>query len=348
MKIEIERLINSNNVKYNLLIPMVNQSFTGSSSDTLNIYIDMYSIFRILYSNIDIQLGDYNNLASCLVNIASHYRNFFYTRYKVNTKFYFIYSNNTPYINKQFVPNYNMKSIDEFMAKKDISRYITTNLSMFDMIVPYLPDLFYIESAFETGVAIYDLMCRVDKNNTQGHLIITKDVYNFQLVNMKPQTVILRTKRNDESYIIDKYNVLSSYFSERNVKTESKTLSPDLLTAIMTLSSVKERNINTMFNISKAVNLLQSAVNKKLIMNGYNSDLSYLWNAIRPDECLIDYTTFEWRFKSIDIQFQHSIYVNTPECIGLDGRLVNKYDPEGIKAINNEHFKNNPLDLNRL
>lgn len=354
MKIELERLINVNNVKYKLLVPMINEAYAGSTATDIHIYIDIYSISKILYSSfvdnkdMTIELGEYNSLASCLINMAAHYRNFFRTRYRVESKIYLVYSKNVPYLNNQYVSKYNNGFLYEFNSKKIVTEFIERNMEILRILVPYLPDIFLIESDFETGVIIYDLMCRQDMKNKDGHFIISKDIYNYQLVNMKPQTVFLRTKHNDQSYYIVRNNLLNTYFTDRKVKTNSKIISPDLLTVLMALTSVKERNINTFLNISRAVNILEKAILEHKILNGYNHDLEYLWNNIWEKDFNIAYTTFESRFRAIDIQSQHSIFITTPECANIPNFIINKYDPETVKYINNEYFRKNPLDLNVL
>ncbi len=80
MKLEVERLINTNLVKYETLVPIVNECFATSNATHLNLYVDLYSVLKILYSNMDLDLGRYNVLASTIINIGSHYRHFFRTR----------------------------------------------------------------------------------------------------------------------------------------------------------------------------------------------------------------------------------------------------------------------------
>lgn len=345
--IEVERLINTNSIKYDILTPIINEAFTGSNAEEMNIYIDTYSLLKVLYSSIDIKLGSYNNLASCLINLATHYRHFFKTRYNVYANIYFIHSNNTPFLNNKFVKDYNIGHIGKFNAKATTTNYIKSNIEILKLVVQYLPNIYLIESEFESGVVMYDLMCRTDPNNNLGHLILTKDVYNFQLVNMKPQTVILRSKR-DSSYFVDRNNVLQCYSKERGVKARSDIMAPDLLTVLQALSSLKERNIPTLFNITRAIKILEEGISSSKILNGYNSDLKYLWDGIEDPSFEVGSTIFEFRFKAIDIQFQHGVYINSVECANMESSLVDKYNPEEIKELNNKHFFKNPLDLNRI
>lgn len=347
-KIEIERLVNSTNIKYDIMTGMISKAFAGSAITEANVYIDLYSVFSVLYGNIDVQLGEFNSLASCLVNIAAHYRHFFKSRYNVSTNIYLVSSSNTPYINNQFIKDYNIKSRDRISNKTIITKYIENNIEVLKTLIDYLPNIYLVETEFETGVCIYDLMCRTDLNNIRAHIIVSKDVYNFQLVSMKPETILLRPKSKDMSYYLTNDNAFSIYFSNRKIKKEATILSPSLLSIVMALSSIKERNINMVFTVTKAVKILEEAVMNNKILNGYNSDIRYVWDNIWNKDFPIDFITFNSRFKAIDIAQQHAIFINSTECINLPSKLVDIESPESVKSINNKYFKNNPLDLNRL
>lgn len=349
-KIELERIINTNNIKYTVLTNIVNESFAGSNANEINIYIDTYSLFKPLFaSELEILLGEYNSIISCLVNMASHYRSFFKSRYGVYANIYFIHSSNIPYMNKQFVKEYNTGSVGKFNSNTRMVEYINSNMDIFRVLVQYLPNIYLIDSEFESGVPIYDLMCRTDLNDEKGHLILTKDLYLFQLTTMKPQTVLIRSKR-DNSYYVTRNNIMQAYSVERKVKETSQIISPDLFTCILALNGLRERNIKTLFNITKSIRLLETGITENLIFNGYNSDVKRLFNLITQNEAGISISdlSFEFRFKAIDIRFQHSIYMTSPECINLDAMLINKHDPETVKEINNKYFESNPLDLNAL
>ena len=62
---------------------------------------------------------------------------------------------------------------------------------------------------------------------------------------------------------------------------------------------------------------------------------------------LIIYGILTNRFKALDINFLHSLFMNSHESDFRD-RLVNLVDDDAVRAINNEYFKNSPLDLNNL
>lgn len=351
-KLTIERLINSNYVRYNKLIEIITHAFVGSTANEINIYIDLYSILKGLYSDrSNYIIEDYSSVTSSIINMCAHYREFFRSRYKVESKFFIVYSKNCPYINKQFYPDYNKNNEFKMNSNKMVDDMIKNNLELLATLCPYLPDIHFVEGSFETGVIIYDLICREEINNRNPHLVITKDVYNYQLVAMRDNIVILRPKKsegNDISYYINKNNLYMEYLKSRKTDYTNipAILSPELISLLMTLSSISERNIKSLINIKTALKLLNLNVSEYKILNGYNSDMNNIYNQLGIEKYNIGTTTFDHRFKSIDINFQHSIFINTPECKAIS--ITNLYDPDAVRAINNKYFKNNPLDLNRL
>ncbi|MGL5330979.1 MAG: hypothetical protein ACRDD7_17080 [Peptostreptococcaceae bacterium] len=349
-KVLIEQLLNTNYVKYNRLVEIVNEAFKGSNANSINVYIDLYSILKVLFSDKIYNIDDYTSVTACIVNMCAHYRDFFRTRYKTESVIYLVYSENAAYLNKQFYPEYNSKN--EFIMNRHthVKDMIKTNLELLNTLCPYLPDIHFINSNFEVGVVIYDLICRNEAVNNNPHLVITKDMYNYQLASMNNVTVLRPKKSNGEdiSYYINKNNLYHIYLKDRKVDLANfpMMLNPGLVSLLMTLSSVTERNIKSLLNIKTAAKELFKAIESYRLVNDYNSNIPLVWNAIDNTKTKIGLTTFNHRFNAIDIRFQHSVYMTSSEHHSIS--LTNLYDPDTVRGINNSYFKNNPLDLNRL
>ena len=62
---------------------------------------------------------------------------------------------------------------------------IQFNIDLLNLMCKYLPDIYFIKGTFETGVIMYDLILRNEKkSHSIPHLILTKDIYNYQLVRL--------------------------------------------------------------------------------------------------------------------------------------------------------------------
>jgi len=348
-KISLEQLLYTNYIKYDRLTLLINEAFKGSNANTVNVYIDLYSILKGLYVNNSYNIEDYSIVTSSIINLVAHMREFFKTRYRVYSKFFIVYSKNCPYVNKQFYIGYNNKHELSFNANKLVDDMIANNIELLNTLCPYLPDIHFIQGTFETGVIMYDLICRNETVDSSPHIILSKDMYNYQLAAMRDNITILRPKKvnkQDASYFINKNNLINMYLWDKKSDYQNTILMPGLISYIMALSSVPERNIKSAFGIKKTMKTIEQAVSKYKIVNGYNSDpLGFFFN-LDIDKIKICDKEFECRFKAIDILFQHNIFINTPECQSIE--LKDLYDPETVKEINNKYFVKNPLDLNRL
>ena len=277
--IPIGRLIDVNNIRYNVLQEITKEEFKDSNIKIINLYIDMYSILKSLYRNTNYVIDDYSAVTSSIVNICSHYRRFYWSRYNVHTRIFIINSHNISDINTQLVFGYNngfKQSLDSNVKARDM---INNNIDILRLLVPYLPDIYFIDTTYEAGVVMYNLMCRDDKLNEKAHIILSKDPYLYQLVAMKPNTVVLRKKDKDTSIYINKDNLLSIYLKERKVKENDTIVSPELFSVLLAMSSLKQRNIKSVTSISKAIDTLEKAIKDHRITNAYNNDINYLWNS---------------------------------------------------------------------
>lgn len=353
-RVSMEQLINTSYIKYGRMCSIVEQAFVGSTADDVNIYVDLYSILKPLYDKSELySITDYSLVTSCVINLCAHYRELFMSRYKVRTKIYLIYSDNCHYINKQFYPEYNHGHDAMVHAKKQVTNMIQQNIELLSTLCPYLPDIFFINGTFETGVYMYDLICRNELTNpTAPHIILSKDKYLYQLVPTRNNIIYLRPKKfkgEDISYYLDKSNVMEYIMSERGIKYRPKTwVSPELITLLMTMTSVQERFIKILMDYTSALKSIEKAIQSHTMLNGYSSNIDLSYTALYSEKMKIGDTTFAHRFKAIDLVFQHSVFITTPEAKNVDSCLVNLYDPETVKDINNKYFINNPLDLNRL
>lgn len=342
-KIELERLIYMNCVRYVDLLPLMNDAYKGSTSEEINVYIDLYSLYKILYSNMNIDIKRYNDLVSATVNMGIHYKEFFWTRYSVKANIFFIYSKNCNSINKIFIHKYNEAFELSYNIKKDITDMINFNLDLLRTLIDYLPNMYFIDTEYEVGVIIHDLISK-DIQSRLGHLVITKDQYNYQLINSNNQSIILRPKRTGGHYYINKEYVFNTIQIERNNTQYTTFLSPEFLSTIYAFSGIKDRWVTKYMNMNTIIKILEKAISNRLILNGYNSDPLYLYKQIDKN-FKIGEDRFVNRFKGIDIRFQHMIYTQSPEKILNDSKIKDKYDPETMKRINEEYFEFNPLNL---
>ena len=112
----ISQLLNMHKIKF----PILDSLFANIElPKSLDIHIDLHSILTDLYKSynyMDTALLDKENgiaISSCIINIAAHYRLYFYSRYKIATRIYFYFCNNKPKNNSVYIPEYGHKFFDK-------------------------------------------------------------------------------------------------------------------------------------------------------------------------------------------------------------------------------------------
>lgn len=346
--VSLEQIFNANYIQYDRLIVLTNNAFKGSNSNNINIYIDLYSMIKPLYRDNYI-IEDYSALTSCIINIVAHYRAFFRTRYNVESKFYLIYSKNCPYINKQFVQDYNAKNEYMMSVNNQKEEMIVNALELVKILAPYLPEVYYVTTEFEAGVIMKELILR---DNITPHLIITKDKYLYQLPSKHDNCIIYRPMKKDGidySYYINKENVLMTYLAERKIKDRNSyiKISGEIMPLLFTLNTLPERNIKSILNITTFLSSVLNTISCGGKIKDLESFVIY-YNSSMFTKTRLNYSMVTNRFKAIDLDFQHSIYIETSEYQNLDKCIIDLFDPETVRYINDKYFVDKPLDLMRL
>ena len=356
-KISIGQIINMNAIRYDRMTQIVSTAFTGSNATKVNIYIDLFNMIKTLYRDYNYVIDDYSDITSCIINICAHYRSFFEERYHVSSEIFLVFSTNTCSINKALVDKYNSKTELMIMSNPKVTDMIDNNLKLLEILCPYLPDIYFIRTEYETSVAIKYLIDK--RKDISPNIVVTKDIYNYQLAAdmmnnvtiFRPSKAIINSQTIDNSYFINHYNLFDTFLMERKNNYKSTM---DLYTAhlpiIMALSRVPERNIKSLLNINVSINILSKMIEEHYIGSARVSDIEYVYeyiaNNVRTD---IHGQLFLNRYKAIDIPSQLNILLtDSSSCLSIENGLINLYDPVAVQQINNEYFKHNPLDLNRL
>lgn len=364
--IPMESMLYGNYIQWDRMYHLTAQSFSYSNADSINVYIDMGSMISPLYHRYEeFNIQNYSVVTSSIINLCAHIRSYFESRHRVTTKIFIVYSPNCHSYNRNMYYGYNDKSYGIMHNNKVIRDMITANLGMLNVLCQYLYDIYFISTNWESSVVMYDIMLQEQaKGNKNPSVIFTKDQYVYQIPALMTQVAIYRPKKGernpetggvtDISWAVTHNSVLQKYVSEdRKIDpTKCTGLDPSLLSLLMTLSNCPSRGIKSIFNISTALKLLKQMVSEYQIQNGHSlmvgNVFDYLYESgkLKADAGSLSRQLFINRFNSIDILAQHHAYYASPDKIV--NYEINLYDPESVQAINNTHFKDCPLDLNRL
>lgn len=349
-KANIESILLGYYIKYIKLEELVNH-FVGTeyeNSESVDIYIDLYDMLNKLYST-DIYATKQFTIVSSIINLAAHMREFYWSRYHVNTRIFLIYATEESNNHKQFYLNFGETKIKETRNYNKINEIIQSQLEMVKILCAYIYNVYLIKKTTDFSMFAYD---NILKNPSTPSIILTKSKYAYQIPALCKNAFIYRPKKyngEDISFAITHSNVLQAYcnkISNGNTLSQLSYLNPSLLSLIMAINGLPSKKLLTLFNITTAVGRLYLAVSDHRIINDYNSDIDYVYNQLQLYS-KIDSANFKYRFNAVDLVFQHRLYSMMAESKDISW-LINLQDPNTVKDINNKYFIDNPLDLNAL
>lgn len=351
-------------IRYDRLYEMTKHAFYGrSDSNDVNIYIDIYSILRSIYTKgSNIQVDDSCVIASCMINLAIHLRAYFESRHSVNSRIYLIYGGARP--REAFVnySRYNEKNIIMEDSNVVMKNLIMDNLNIMSILCPYLHDIFTIVDYENEFSVIASTIIDRDKVTPGGinkipNIIYSKDPLAYQLVAFKQITFLYRPKKKgnmDASWVVTKSALYNAYrYGELSLNTKSDIiLNPSMFSIYQAISGVKSRSMNSIKNGSITMKILKDSIERNVFSNGYNS-MSILYNEPNPFEVLFNDTKIDGfdilnRFGAIDLPYQTMLFAMSTSAKDIDYGLINLYNPQEVRNINDKYFQKYPLDLNRV
>lgn len=345
-------LVYRNFIRYPELKKLTLEAFAGNTSEELNIYIDLYSMLLELYRR-DITFNSPNVITSTIINLCAHMRSYYAIHHNVSTKFFIIYGDTFGY-NKLFIPGYNATNDDKMFKNPFMVEKVHFNLNLLEILCPYLPGIYFISKSYEPMVIITDIMHKeIASGNIAPSLVLSRDPNCIQLTSYGA-VLFFNNKKNGVIYHADKQYAINSYLLKLHNGTNCDNmfkvagLSGDLLNILITLSSLRSRGIPALYPMNKAINIVNAAVERGSILNGLNTDAQFIYQGLFVgEECKISIDSFCMRFKAIDLTTQYMAYQY--DSISKDTSYkTDLIDVEAVQAINNEYFRDNPIDLNRL
>jgi hypothetical protein len=334
-------------VKYDRLTELINTEFYNSGYNEINLLIDAYSMIKSIYGLKPNQFIDKFSIASCIINACAHYRNFFWTRYRVTCKIWVVFSRMDVSIIEanSFYPTYaNIFTTD---CNPDIDSMIKQNMEILNTICPYIPDVSFIQSGYEPGLVFGKIaMNYPDIPN----IIVSKDPWNLQVVGNMSNVYMLRPlKRNSEdlSILISNKNVLQYYAALRKVDCDMSKLHSSFISFIIAATRFPERRMKALHNMKTIVKYLNDAIDKQYIRNDSISDIKGLCTDLSAIN-KINLKSFEIESRMNAIGFNSCFYRYLTLPLTDNINIINLHDPDSIKQINEKYFSKVPLDLMSL
>lgn len=393
MDITIESLLYGSFIKYEYLDQLLAMSLATDRynfTNEVDIYIVLNDYFKYAYRK-SVIVEHPLSITSTIINMIGHYRTYF-ARRNVKTNFIMIYSDWSHPYSKRYIGSWNKTTLQEMNINNDtsgITNVIKDNIGVLKILVPYLPNIYFKYTNREPAVPIYDFIVkrRMARNPSDivPNIIITRDLYNFQIVDndedsfiyymtkkQQGETILraiscdtvlyhflnLSRKINDFGWLMEKCNkhgvrMITQENIDRirhnKIEPASIKFKNSYLALLMALSNLPCRDIKSLLNVKKACDIIIKLDKMNLSCTKIEEmiNIEFVYNAIKKDlpDNLIPEMLFN-RFKAIDIKGQLIDYINSPES--KEDIFLDLYDKEGLMNINSEYFKYNPIDLSRL
>lgn len=338
--INVNAVVYKEAIRYDKLFALTKRAFAYCDDNELNIFIDLYPILRSLYKPDYLEFKNPVDLCSCIINLGAHYKYFFRSYFQTESKVYLINSLNLNKNNIRLYPEYNKEFKHRYETRTPmVDAFVNQNIDLIDTIVSYLPNMYLINSTYESSVVIYDLINKF--GNNKPNLIISRDLYPRQLIGLCNRTVLYRSKQ-DRSYYVCKKNLYRSIIYDYKLNQDHYNFdnwSPKLLSLLFTLNKLECRKIKCEHTIPVAKAIIDRALNDMIIRNDYNSIIDYSKLTDKDPYYMNN------RFNVIDIPSQYNIYKNDIESTTYN--ISDLYDPKSVRYICETYFNNmNQIDLN--
>lgn len=346
-QILIESILYKQFIKYTDLDRILNQDvlFRHRTIPDLNIYIDMYQMIISIYrfQNIENPLS----IASCILNMAIHYKHYIKYRFHVNSHVFIMYSPTMSTNNTRFIAGYNKSYTNRIMNNPTIHDIVTKNIKIMELITKYMRNIYFKAGTVEVSVMINEQIERFQRNRYEPvNLIITSSQYAFQLPSIHKNTVLLFKKSdkdgNDLSYMVTYENCIQKYIEEiKKVTIEDLNMPPEFMSAFMILSGIPKRNVKSLFSYKEALKIISGLTSHRNLVSNLSNRLKELEINKVSDEVLTG------MYSCVDLSYQTILYKYLPES-QVRSYLQQLEDNETLNRINEECFASNPIALSKL
>lgn len=335
--LSLEQLINTSYVKYDVLTKLINQELGNSSAEEIYIIIDLNSVIKSLntanLNNIAINPYKYD-LAACIVNMIAHYRRFFKTRYAVYSHFHLVFNPGNETDSGKICYGYHTPNIQYH----DMKTYVYNNIMALNEVLAHISDCCITICNAETGAIIKG----IDTNDDIPTMLISKDIYNYQLLRNNLIDFILvprKYKGEDSSYIVNHSNVGIYFAEKRNITTPYQFNFLENYSLLLSMTMMPERNLKSLVSMNKAVEYLNAAINNGNMVDKHLNSINDKLDVLIGMFPILGkyYTEINNRYRVIDIDLQYDRLLSRPDF--LISYPKNYYDMKTLESLLNSYFK---------
>jgi hypothetical protein len=319
-------------------------------SNNINVIIDLKEIFRKLFrpnviEDSDIVPARVEELSSDIINIISHYRNYFYKAGKY-TSFYFLYSKSECALMKARFADYKKEYYETVLNNKEEPKKVNLvkkTIEVIDKVINNVPNSMFIDTSnFDEFVVAKFLVQQTNPNEL--NFILSNDEVMVQLIDN--HTFVIDMKSNS-SKLLDTKNAVQVF---SKTKTE---ITSNLSGLYAALTGTRRYNLFSIpkFAEKKSIHLIEKLIKKdKLVDRSYIDfplKLESLDSTDSLEKILID--NFVSIKNNYDIVTGNSVlYAKTDEMKIMFNKPVSMHSWNYFLDLNAKVFTRYPLSLDML
>ena len=355
--VSLQQLVGSFQLKKDRFISIINQELSQCDADHANLFIDVNSCIKKLYSGLFslATIEEETELAGALISMIIYYRKLFRYNYRVDINTYLVFSNNTCRVNRMYQPEYNQAFAQSVYNNKHVTDFIMKNIEALTVLCPYLNNTAIYCTEYETAVGIRYIMENKLEPGMEDvpNIILSRDLITTQIIGTTPKhALVICPKKEagiDISYAISKGGVIPHLMSLRKSNYAPRTDFDDSwLAFILAATKCPERNLNAVCPIDAVLTELDNAIQECRVQNKYPTNCyTVVGDLTGPCYKKLVNCNLEQRYKALDIQYQLGLYMNSPERFTFSG-IQNLYSPKAVAEIFMKYFKKSPVDYNSI
>ena len=324
-------------------------------SDEINLYIDLNSYLKRIWDPRPFSYKADNVLVASIINACAHYRNYFFTRHMVKTNIYLIWGYNTP----DYQPvEYNAHFRERVATNQQAQELLEMTKKSLEFLCPYLPQIYFIDCGKnEVSAMMYNLI----QERLGISVVLTKDVYAYQLVAYCPATFVYRPKKIhdpnvgivDTSWVVTKRNLFRAFKHEMDYKIIADE--PDNvrnLEYVLALSGLRKRHVKGIMTFNRACTTVMNMEDDRpeCFDDIYSFENTLLFNC--PDRCrgigvrgagdLVN------RRNMLSVVSAAEMLKRDPAYINMMASIQDLYNPQAVMEISDKEFVEYPLELMEL
>lgn len=360
---QFEKILHSKKVRYAILDNLINPILPDIEEvgDTVNIFIDVYSVYNQLFNPETIDMfssmnkREKNKFASDILNMAGHYRNYFGKFHSRYTNIYLYFPSRIceekvykmPFFKKEW---YEKRLDFDNIVFGTFSKLIARNLEVTKRISEYLPHIYVIDTRAIDHLVVPELVIQKSEMEKKVNIVISNDNLSLAIPS-KYEYGFMLTVKGDNSKLIDNFGIADALSTAKTIGGKENQIVKYFFDYIIALAGIKKMGIEpiTGFTVLKGIKTFIKLIDNKNIELTRYDDYVAISNILVENKMISEGQAkfFELNYRTLT-QSNNIIEMSKGKIEFIMNQIVDKVDAVGLKTLNQESFYRDPLNFDFL